>query len=163
MRSSLVLLLALTTLTGSGCYKYIPSSAMEVAPGQTVRVRLSAAEAARYQDLRLADSRLLDGTVVDRTGGDLVVEATVGANDPTRGTRALVQQVSVPLAGVLGVDLKELDKVKTGLLVGGGGAVLLAVILKAGDALGGEDPGGNDVPEARRVPLFRFALPLGRP
>lgn len=161
MRSSLVLLLAVT-LTGSGCYKYIPSSAMEVTPGQAVRVRLSAAEAARYQDLRLADPRLLDGTVVDRTAGELVVEATVGANDPTRGTRALVQQVSVPLEGVLGVDLKELDKVKTGLVVGGGGAVLLAAILAAGDALGGDDAGGTDVPEARRVPLFRFALPLGR-
>jgi len=161
MRSSLVLLLALS-LSASGCYKYIPTSAMEVTPGQAVRVRLSAAEAARYQDLRLADPRLLDGTVVERTAGELVVEATVGANDPTRGTRALIQQVTVPLEGVLGVDLKELDKVKTGLLVGGGGAVVLAAILAAGDALGGDDPGGNDVPEARRVPLFRFALPLGR-
>ena len=161
MRAVRLLLLA-ASLAASGCFTYIPSSPQEVAPGESLRLRLSAEEAARYQDLRLANPRLLEGTLVSRSATELMVEASVGVNDATRGTRALVQQVSVPLSGILEVELKRLDGFKTGLLVAGGGALLTAVIIRSGGGSGSEDDPGTDTPDARRIPLIRFSLPLGR-
>lgn len=160
MRSVRLLLLA-ASLAASGCFTYIPSSPQEVAPGQPLRLRLSAEEAARYQDLRLANPRLLEGTLVSRSASELMVEASVGVNDATRGSRALVQQVSVPLSGILEVELKRLDGFKTGLLVAGGGALLTAVIIRSGSGSGSEDTPPDDTPDARRIPLIRFSLPLG--
>lgn len=160
MRSVRLILLA-ASLAASGCFAYIPSSPQEVAPGQPLRLRLSAEAAARYQDLRLANSRLLEGTLVSRSASELMVEASVGVNDATRDSRALVQQVSVPLSGILEVELKRLDGFKTGLLVAGGGALLTVAIIKGGGGSGSKHNPPDDTPDARRIPLIRFSLPLG--
>ena len=144
----------------AGCFSYVPVNPSEVSPGQEVRLRLTAEEAARYPDLRLRDARLMEGTLVETTDGELVVAASIAAGDPTRGTRVLVQQVSVPRSGILEVELREIDKVRTGLLVVGGGAIITAVIIKGGSAFGGRDGPDGEVIEAR-IPLVRFRLPVG--
>jgi hypothetical protein len=157
----LVHLLALGAAgAAAGCFSYVPVNPSEVSPGQEVRLRLTAEEAARYPDLRLRDARLMEGTLVETTDGELVVAASIAAGDPTRGTRVLVQQVSVPRSGILEVELREIDKVRTGLLVVGGGAIITAVIIKGGSAFGGRDGPDGEVIEAR-IPLVRFRLPVG--
>lgn len=163
MRAHRVLLVMLTAGL-AGCYAYVPSSPQEVQPGQSIRLRLTPEEAASLQDLRLTNPRLLEGTLLESGSAGWVLEAMVGGGPVQAGaaSRTLVQRVSVPSSGVLEVELKELDKVRTGLLVGGGGAVLLAVIAKAGGGSGTEDGPGTDVPEARRIPLIRFGFPIGR-
>lgn len=160
MRNLRLLALA-AALAAPGCYAYLPSSPQEIAPGDGVRLRLSAEEAMRYQDLRLANPRLLEGTLVDRSGSELMVEASIGAGDASRGSRVLLQRVTVPLAGIVDVERKHLDRFKTGLVVGGGAAVFTAILVQRATGSGSEDPPGNEVPEARRVPLLRFAIPWG--
>lgn len=161
MRPLRLLVLA-AALAASGCFAYLPSSPQEVAPGEGVRLRLTAEEAARYLDLRLASPRVMEGTLLDRTASELVVEASIGASDPTRGTRVLVQRVSVPLTGIVDVERKKLDTFKTGLLAGGGTALVTALLIRHAAGSGSEEEPPDDVPEARRIPLIRFAIPLGR-
>jgi hypothetical protein len=147
-------------VAASGCFSYVPVDPSEVSPGQEVRLRLTAEEAARYPDLRLRDARLMEGTVVETNDGEVVVEASIGAGDPTRGARVFVQQISVPRSGILEVELREVDKVRTGFLIVGGGAVITAVIIKSGSGFGGRDGPDGEVIEARRIPLVSFRLPL---
>lgn len=151
----------LTALIASGCFSYHVVSPDEVRPGQDVRLRLTVEESARYQDLRLVDPRLLEGELLDAGGAEILVRASISAGDPTRGTRVLVQDVSVPRSGILEVELRELDKTKTGLLVGGGGAVIMAAVLRSGAGSGRRRGPGDEVLEARRIPLLRFSLPVG--
>lgn len=143
-----------------GCYHYLPSSPQEIATGQAVRLRLTSDEAAKYADLRLSEPRLLEGTVVDRSAAGLMLDATVGANNAATGSMALTQRLSVPLSGFVEVELKVLDRTKTGLVVGGVAVITGLVMAKAGGAFGGDDVPGTDNPEARRVPLFRIRLPF---
>jgi len=153
-----VLLLA---VVASGCFSYVPVSLSEVSPGQEVRLRLTAEEAARYPDLRLRDPRLMEGTLVEATDGVVVVEASIGTGDATRGTRIFVQQVPVSRSGILEVELREINKARTGLLIAGGGAVITAVVIEAGGGFGRREGPGGEIPEARRIPLVSFSLPWG--
>lgn len=161
MRLSRALLLA-ATVAAPGCYTFTPSSPQEVGPGQSVRLRLAADAAMAYQDLRLADPRMLEGTLVEQGPDGMVLEAEVGVGSDLRGSRILMQRVTVPATGVLEVDLKELNAFRTGALIAGGGAALLAIVLNADGGGGGEDGPGGENPEARRIPLLRFSLPFGR-
>ncbi len=157
LRSALVLA---GLLSAGGCYHYLPSSPQEVGIGQAVRLRLTADEAAKYGDLRLSDPRLLEGKVVDRTASGIMLDATVGVNNPEAGSMALTQRVNVPMAGLLEVELKQLDQTKTSFLVGGGALLTGLVIAKSTGAFGTSDTPGTDTPEARRVPLLTVRLPF---
>lgn len=159
--ASVTVAVVLCALTGSACFSYHVVSPDEVSPGQDIRLRLTVEEAAKYQDLRLADPRLLEGQLMSAGGFEILVRASIGTGDPTRGTRVLVQDVSVSRSGILEVELREMDRTKTGLLVGGGGAVIVAAILRSGRGSGRRSGPGDEVPEARRIPLLRFSLPFG--
>ena len=143
-----------------GCYHYLPSSPQEVATGQAVRLRLTPDEATKYTDLRLTNPRLLEGKVVDRSADGVMLDATVGVNNAATGARALTQRLNVALSGVLDVELKELDRAKTGFLVGGGAVIAGLVIGKVSGAFGGTEIPPTDVQESRRVPLFKIRLPF---
>jgi len=160
MRPTRLLVLA-ATLAASGCFAYLPSSPQEIAPGEGVRLRLSAQEAMRYADLRLPNPRVLEGTLVERSDSELMVEASIGTSDPARGSRILLQRVTVPVSGILDVEQRRLDRVKTGFLVGGGAAVLTALVIHSAWGSGSESQHPPDISEARRIPLLRFAIPLG--
>ncbi|NJD19973.1 MAG: hypothetical protein FIA95_11925 [Gemmatimonadetes bacterium] len=160
MRSTRLLVLA-AALAASGCFAYVPSSPQELVPGEGVRLRLSAQEAMKYADLRLADARSLEGKFVDRSDAELMVEATVGTSDRERGTQLLLQRVTVPLTGIVDVQKKKLDTFKTGLLVGAGTAAVAAVIFQDALGYGSDETPPTENPEARRIPILRFAFPLG--
>ena len=160
MRSSRLLALS-AALAASGCFAYVPSSPQELVSGEGVRLRLTAQEAMQFADLRLADARSLEGTFVDRSDSEIMVEATVATSDRERGSQLLVQRVTVPITEIVDVERKKLDTFKTGLLVGAGTAAVGAVLFR--DALGYGDSGQTPTenPEARRIPVLRFAIPLG--
>lgn len=160
MRSVPLLLLA-ASLATSGCYAYIPIAPQEAAPGDAVRFRLTPEEAARYQDLRLANPRLIEGTLVQEGETEMVLDAHVGRAGAAEGSRLLVQEVSIPRAEILEVELRKLDGTKTGLVVAGGIVAIATVVAVSGGGSGSDDGGGTDIPEARRIPLIRFSLPLG--
>jgi hypothetical protein len=161
MRSRKLLLVA-TVLAASGCYRYLPAPASAVAPGTPVRMRITAQQAEALRAQRLSDNRLLNGTVVEKTEQGFMVETEVGRNDPTRGTRAVTQLLSIPESGVLEIEQRTLDRGRTGMAMVAGGVVLgVVVALQSRGGQGGTDTPGPGTQEARRVPLLKLALPLG--
>jgi hypothetical protein len=148
-------LLVMATL--GGCYSYLPTRPESVPLGEAVRLRLTEQEAANFPDLRLDAGRLLEGRLFRVTDAAVTVETMIGVNDPQRGTRALMQRVDVPMDGMIELERRQLERARTGFLVGGGAAVLTAIVVAQLQGSGGDDdgPGGGNN-EARIVPLFRF-------
>ncbi|MDH5758858.1 MAG: hypothetical protein OEZ65_04665 [Gemmatimonadota bacterium] len=146
--------------TAGGCFQYLPSTPQEIAPGQSVRVRLTPEEASRFADLRLASPRLLEGTVVDRSASAFMLDASVGGRAAGDGSVALSQRVNVPLSGIVEVERKEMDRARTSLLVGGGVALATVMLVKAGGAFGGSEPPSGGGTEFRSTSLFRIVLPF---
>lgn len=142
----------------TGCYSYSPAQLETIAPGQAVRVRLTAEEAARLEPIRVTDARLMEGVVVQRSGSELLMDSHVGSLDPQRGTRSLIQRINVPVGEIQEVELRRLDTLKTGATVGGFALATTAIILAArGGGIGGRD-GGGDLPEFRGwdIPALRI-------
>ena len=129
---SVPFLLLVASLAFSGCYMYVPSSPREVSPGDPVRFRLTADEAARHRDLRLPNPGLIEGTLVERGDAERVHDAHVGRAGAAEEFREMVKEVSIPLSGILDVELRKLDSTKAGLLVLGGAVALAAVVVTSG-------------------------------
>ena len=143
MRSRLYLLAA-GALLSSGCFSYRATTLESVGPGETVRVRISPEEADRLVEVRLTDERLVDGVLVANGGDGLLLDTTLGVSDPSRGTRALTQRITIPISEVREVEMRRINWLKTGV-VGGAIAAGVGVVIAAAAAGGGgsPDPGGG--------------------
>jgi hypothetical protein len=154
-------ILLLAAVMAAGCFSYQETSLATVAPGQSVRVRISPEEADRLVELRLTDDRLVDGVLVSNGGDGLLLDTTVGMSDPQRGTRALRQRITIPPGEIREVELKRVNWLRTGALAGGvavGVGVVIAAALEGG---GGKDgPGGPDPSELVVPARLGFRLPL---
>ncbi len=159
---SLKKLLLVGTLTAaSGCYTYLPAPPSGVSPGTPVRIRLTADQAEAFVPQRLTADRDLDGTLLERTDGSLLVETPVGRNDAERGMSSLMQKLTVPEGGIVEIEQRTLNKGRTGLVMAGAAVVAGVVLtLRSQGGRGGPDqpPGGGNQ-EARRVPVLRIRLP----
>jgi hypothetical protein len=150
-----------TVLLNGACFSYQPSQLESIAPGKAVRLRISPEEADRLADAGLSDSRLVDGVLVENGAAGVVLDTRIGINDPTRGTRALTQRINVAQTEIREVELRQLDRLKTGLVAGAFAVVVGAVV--AAQLVGGrgraDDPGpGPD--ELRVPPGFRINVPI---
>jgi hypothetical protein len=143
----------------TGCYTYLPSAVNEVSPGTPVRIRLTAVEAGRLVEQRLTDSRVLTGTLVEGDAENLLVDTSVGHNDVERGMRSVVQRVSVPAHEILEIEQRQLDRGRTGLVVGAGTVALGVVIaLRSRGGGGGPDGPGGGAQESVRVPILSLRI-----
>jgi hypothetical protein len=116
----------------AGCYKYTYVDRSEAAVGDNVRVHLSQAG---YQ--RLAASvgdqvpglrRTFDGSLVGASVDRLLV-AVHFSGDARVSSQGLEQRVSVPMADVQRLELKQLDKKRVIIIGAGAGVVLGALIV----------------------------------
>lgn len=163
MRLSRIVLLGALCVSG-GCYSYQVVSPDQIAPDTDVRVRLSPQGADGLQNVRMTEDRVMEGKLIERRGSTLLVETNVGRFDPAVGGRILTQVVSVDPVDLTEVEIKELDKAKTGLLAGGAALVVGIIIaqqLQDGSGGGGTGPPGP--PESRVDPVPLFRIPLGFP
>lgn len=139
-----VFLLAAGALLTTGCFSYRPTTLEAVSPGEAIRVRISPEQADRLVDVRLTDERLVDGILVSNGGQGLLLDTTVGVSDPTRGSRALTQRITIPASEVREVETRRINWFRTGAL-GAAVAVGTGVVIAAALAGGGGDgdPGGG--------------------
>lgn len=142
------------------CYSYARIETAELHPGMSVRARVNGATAEQIEPiLGISDARLLSGTLISSTPDTFIVEvpavymAEVGSSIQT-----LNQRVSIPRSGLLEIESRKLNRVKTYAIAGAaavlvGGYILKSTVLDPG---GERPPPGGGGPELR-IPIFGFA------
>ncbi|MBI4539215.1 MAG: hypothetical protein HY704_06890 [Gemmatimonadetes bacterium] len=145
--------LALSILL-AGCYRYVPARMGGVPPGTAVRVHLTEEGARRLEELTGRERRQVSGELLG-WGEQVLISAAVPAADGMVD-RGLRQRIIVARDEVVAVEVRELDRVRTVVLVAGVAAGATAAIVGAFTGGGGEGsrPEPPDGPgEGIRVPV----------
>lgn len=146
MRRSPQLSLAVAALTLSGCYRYVPGTAADQAPGAEVRVELTPDGAQRLATVIGADIVSLTGRVLEVN--DREVAMSVGRSLRRAGSEQswTGERVTIPRDAIARTDRRTLDRKRTTLasLAAVLGAGLIGVILNSVSTNG--NPGGGGAP-----------------
>lgn len=146
----------------SGCHAYHATELDAVRPGDPLRVRVSPDAAERLAEVRLSEDRLIEGELVQQTGDGVLLDTQVAGAATRGGTRALRQRITIERADIREVELRSVDRVRTGALIGALAVGVGYVVVNQFEGGRSEDDGpGNENPESRRRPSgIRFAIPL---
>ena len=155
-RAVLIMVLLLAV---AGCARWVPAPLGTVPSGSDVRLRLSEGGAQRLEELT--------GTRAVEVTGELLQwepEVLVSTALATAGTRidpSLRQRLVVDPDDVVGIDVREVDRTRTGLLVGGvvavaGSAIAWAVVNILQGSEGAPSTPPVDVPSE---PFVRLRFP----
>ena len=144
----------------SACYTYQPVEIADLTPELEVRTRVSGAEADRLSEFLGTNERVFDGTVEEVNASNLLLRVPV-VSSIERGPRGggLNQRIEVTRSGVVEVEVKELDRQRTGIVAGALTVIVGALVIRQLN----QDQGGGDVnpppppPEDRGL---RFPLRL---
>lgn len=146
--------LALSLLL-AGCYSYTEVSPAAVPPGSSVRLRVDPGVRLSVGAVPLPEARReMRGTLLPGSSPDTLLFSVVLRNsDPLSPSRPMRGTVPIGMADVERLELRRLDKVRTGGAVGLGAILGLAVLDWAFNVVNssevpGEGPGGDN---ARRV------------
>jgi hypothetical protein len=149
LRTALALAGAVFSL---GCYTYAPATLDAVPVGAEVRALLSTEAELALRDSLGLDLHPLQGTLVDREEGRLLLSVRTGVGSRELGSQVLYQRVAVAPQSVLRVDVRRLQRSKTVAFVIGVASAATLVTLAALGKLnpGGSDGGGGGPPEQLR-------------
>ena len=127
----------------AGCFSYIPIEPGSVEPGLSVRARVSPGASSRIAPLLgSSDARRLDGTFVTHAGDTLIVEVPTVMQDTREFGRTPNQRVSIGRGELLELEVRKLDRVRTGIIAGATAAIAGSFLIKS---LRG-DPGKEQLP-----------------
>ncbi len=152
---TLVLLLAL-----GGCYTYSPTSFDLLSEGAEIRARLRAVEVDRLDDVLPTDSRVVEGTVVERDGESIFVDVRVASSLQGMQRTTLNQRIRLNRDGVVEVELKTFSRGRT-WAAGGiiGAAIGFFVYKQFLENSGGPGTSLGGSPNEGRVRSLRFRVP----
>ncbi len=120
----------LAAIVLAGCYHYVPGELSDLGPGTDTRVRITESEASRFATiLPGGDRRLLEGRVVQRGTDSLLLQVAVSSNLVGTRVETLSQRIDLAQHDITNVELRRLDKWKTGLLIGGAAGVGTALLV----------------------------------
>jgi hypothetical protein len=151
---------ALVLLVTTGCYSYVPVEFDTVPVGEGVRVYLSREGVTRLRELggdqipgAAADQPVVQGTLTRRTAADFSVLVPVTSRQVGFLQNELGQQVTLPVADAVAVQLRKVSGVRTGLALAGSTAgiayVIVSIIKGARAPQEGEEPPPGDL----RIPI----------
>ena len=138
-----MILVALMLPALAGCHTFQPVDRGELAPGQTVRVRVTGG----YADslgvlLQRDDARVVEGVIVEEDDASMMLDVAVSSELQGMTFESFNQRIDVPSEETVEVELRELDKRRT-----------IAVSTLAAVAIGGiiarqltADGGGAQLP-----------------
>ena len=131
-----------TILLSTGCFGYVPATLDSVPVGAHVRAMLSTEGQIILRDRVGIDTQVLQGELLEH-GGDVVLLAVRSGtiSDEFGGQRPLFQRIDIPTSHILRVDLRRVDPVRTGALVGVGVGAAVLIIRQA---FGKRNPGQVD-------------------
>lgn len=142
----------------AGCYSYTPVDLDSVQPPQRVRAFLSPAGATRVEPLLNESRQVLTGELVEIDSDSVSLDVPSGYIERGMRTERLTQRLLFPRTELLGLQRRELDRVRTaGIVSAAAAAVGLVIYRVLTDESGGTTtpPPGGGPPEAR-IPIFRI-------
>lgn len=144
-------------LLSAGCYAYRPIGFDEVRVDSDVRARLTAEQVDALNGVLPAESRVIEGRVLQDNGSSFLLLVPVLAERRGARIESISQRLDIPRSGMVEVEMRELDRLRTGLAIGVGAAVLGFVAWRTlrDPALGDRDPNGGP------AELVRFRIPFG--
>lgn len=134
----------------TGCFTYIPvTSVSDVEPGFSVRARVSPTASARIAPLLGAsEARRLDGTLIAQSPDTLIVEVPIVMGDALEFGRTPNQRVSIPRGDLVELEVRKLDRFRTGILAGSAAVVIGGLLANSLKGEPGKEPlpggGGTD-------------------
>lgn len=141
----------------TGCFSYALVDPPTAQLGTQVRAHLSPAAAERLTPLLgQVEDRRVTGTLLAHEPESVVIEVSRLVPDGGAAVQTLNQRVSIARADLIGLEIRTLDRARTGLVVGGAAVVVAAIAIKAFQgqgASGGTIPGGGT---DLRIPLIRL-------
>ena len=156
MRSGLTLA-TLAVLVG-GCYSYRVVPVEQAPVGETVRARVSPTEAARLRDVIGREDRLLEGQLLETADTSILV----AVRTPSDATVRTHQRVALPRSGLVELEVRRFDRLKTAGIAAVFVAALTAVAVNqfnSSTPSGGEGKGGTN---ASRVLPIGVHLRIGK-
>jgi hypothetical protein len=125
------------------CYRYAPATLDAVPVGASVRAQISSQAELALRDSFGVNMRVLTGTLVDRQERRLLLQVRTASGAEAFGSQSLYQRIAVSPQDVLRLDVRKLDRVKTGVLTAilAGAAAIVAIKI-----IGDRRPGTPDVP-----------------
>ena len=152
------LLMALVILT-SGCARWIPARVGEVPVGTDVRLRLSEEGASQLEQLTGTRQSEVSGQVL-QWGSEVMVSAALRTAGVGANSSNLRQRFVVDEEDILGVDVRELDRTRTGLFVGGVAVVAgSAIVWVVSQLTGGGTAPTDPPPPGPSEPFVRIRIP----
>src|SRR5919202_4732287 len=146
-------ILALVLSLLAGCYTYAPIDPGAVAPGTSIRVRVSGAGADRLEPLLgTSGARVLSGVFVDSRADTMIVQVpSVVAAEVGSSLQPLYQRVSIPRGDVLELETRRLNRGRTAALAGAAAVTITAAVVSAVRSDRGKEqlPGGGGPGESR--------------
>jgi hypothetical protein len=135
------LILSILLVTSLGCYRYVPSTIEAVQTGAHVRAVLSTDAQEDLQSRAGIDLSTLEGKVVEENGDQVVLSVPTVKLASPYGAQSLHQMIDVPRRGIVRVDVRKLDKLRTYGLIGIGAGVAAFITAQA---FGEGDPASPD-------------------
>ena len=152
------LLMALVILV-SGCARWIPARVGEVPAGTDIRLRLSEEGAAQLEELTGTRRSEVSGQLL-QWGSEVMVSAALRTAGAGANSSSLRQRFVVDEEDILGVDVRELDRTRTGLFVGGVAVVAgSAIVWVVSQLTGGGTATTGPPPVAPSEPFVRIRIP----
>ena len=156
MRTGLALILLLTV---SGCARWVPAQLGTVPPGTDVRLRLSEVGAEQLEEMTGAGTTEVTGELL-QWEPEVLVSTALGPS-AMRLDPGLRQRLVLDPDNVVAIDVREVDRTRTGLLVGGvvavaGSAIAWALVNIIRGSEGAPTPPTTDVPQE---PFVRLRFP----
>ncbi len=155
-----VSLLMALVIMASGCARWVPARLGEVPVGTDVRLRLSEAGAARMEELTGASQTEVSGQLL-RWDEEVMVSAALRNAGAGANASGLRQRFVVERDNIVAVDVRELDRTRTGLFVGGVAVVAgSAIVWVVSQLSGGGTAAPTDPPApGPSEPFARIRIP----
>ena len=134
-----------------GCYQYVPGSLDTVPIGARVKAQLSSEAELVLRDSLGIDARVVNGTLVEREPQRVLLQVRTASGARVFGDQSLYQRIAVTPPNVLRLEVREVNRVKTGALAAAlvGVAALVIVELTKHNRPGSPEPPGGPPPEQR--------------
>lgn len=145
----------------TGCYSYTPVGVEAVAPGESVRARITPEATGKLPETIAADEWRVEGEFLERDGGGFTLFVPTTVVRQGFFEQDLHERVRLSPGDVIELERRELDRSRTYVMAGVAAAAVVGIVVKT---LTGKT-GGNTIdrtdqgPAASLIQLFSIRSP----